>query len=650
VARGNGKCAVLGVAGRRSYLPPDVVEQLKGKGSFQDELKSSALKKDARAAMTAAINAQRGGASNDVGGSGEDEDEDYIDKPMIPKPDNKTVAKYLDMVLPEEVRNADQQSERRRETMANPRTHISAAVVIPQSQKGVGSALKFSTDRWTKTATPSADKRHGKDNVLRLAEGSKAKLAARNLQPAHTPRGKEAVTNTHVHVHVDGTFAADGTWFPPMLWCKAAEGDNISKEQLYLVCVALYLCIDTLLKFSLFFQLKTRKSAERWNHDAFLYLAPGGPGSEARATYVLWKYVVLPAIERRRTEIDAARQRPSQSSQEDAPNEPSRSWSSCDGCGQSANLPMVILADQEAHFSGPNVLVKLDACKTEVRQPADVGKQHAEGHRYELQDKLVMPDYMGPTKRFSNKLDADATPISMSAILGQYSENRSPWVERTLRNLRPMLYYINDPKFTVQGWRLSGLDDGNGHADQHIILSAWPGYSRAGKDVRRHILSSMPALDAYCDEHGRISNEEMTRLGLPDIRKEDKIVRSRKQPDFDERPLQQDWCVILNHAATKEREATRKRIREEGAEALEARKHQKLEQRAADDAANKPIKKVRHANAACAHLNCPSQYPGPGKEGQKWVFCSKRKCTALFCNAEACALARTSHEATCVRT
>ena len=158
---------------------------MKDDASLADELKSSFLEKDARAAVVAAVNERRNGPKDDNA----DGDDDYIDKPMARKVSNKTIAKYVNAIVPDVVRTADQQSERRRETMANPRTHISAAVVIPFSQRGVCSALKFSTDRWQKTATPSADNRHGRDNVIRLAAGSKFKLAARNLNAAHTPRG-----------------------------------------------------------------------------------------------------------------------------------------------------------------------------------------------------------------------------------------------------------------------------------------------------------------------------------------------------------------------------------------------------------------------------------------------------------------------------
>ena len=396
-------------------------------------------------------------------------------------------------------------------------------------------------------------------------------------------------------------------------------------------------------------QVKTRKSPELWNHDIFLYLAPGGPGAEARAAYVLWKEVVLPSIERRRVEIDVALQNPSQSSQEETAPGPSKCWASCDGAGQANNLPMIILAEKEMEVSGSRVLLKLDACKTEVRQPADVGKQHVEGHKYELLD-LPVPDYMGPTKRFINKLDPSAPAVSMKFIIAQYSERRGPWLERTLINARPMLHYINDPKFTVQGWRISGLDDGDGNADPAAILSAWPGYSRAGTAVRKQIFASFPELNAYCEKHGRIADTEMTRWALPAILEQDKIVRSRAQQPFDDRPVQQDWCVILNHEATREREANRKRAREEDAEALEARKRQRLAKIASDDAAQVIVKKVRHAGAACANLNCSSLYPGPGKEGKSWAFCCKRKCTALFCIATACTAARTSHETTCTRT
>ena len=70
-------------------------------------------------------------------------------------------------------------------------------------------------------------------------EGSKGKLAARNLNAAHTPRGTKEVKGTHVHVGVDGTYAADGSWFPPMLWCKTTEEDCITKEQLYQVDISI---------------------------------------------------------------------------------------------------------------------------------------------------------------------------------------------------------------------------------------------------------------------------------------------------------------------------------------------------------------------------------------------------------------------------
>ena len=119
---------------------------MKDDASLADELKSSFLEKDARAAVVAAINERRTGPKDD----NSDGDDDYIDKPMARKVSNKTIAKYVNAIVPDVVRTADQQSERRRETMANPRTHISAAVVIPFSQRGVCSALKFSTDRWQK--------------------------------------------------------------------------------------------------------------------------------------------------------------------------------------------------------------------------------------------------------------------------------------------------------------------------------------------------------------------------------------------------------------------------------------------------------------------------------------------------------------------
>ena len=256
---------------------------------------------------------------------------------------------------------------------------------------------------------------------------------------------------------------------------------------------------------------------------------------------------------------------------------------------------------------------------------------------------------MGPNKRFANLLDPTADALSAIDIMAQYSEKRRPWVSLMLKNLRPMLYHINDPKFTVPGWRISGLDDGNGNADPAIILSAWPGYSRSGASVRKKIWAASPALTEYCDKHGRISNEEMTRLGLPDILPADKIRRSRAQQPFDDRPVQQDWCVILNHAAIIQRETGRKRAREEETKAVEERKRQRLMKIAADDAARVPVKKVRHANAACANLSCQSLYPGSGKAGKQWAFCCKRKCTALFCAADACVLARKSHEGACAR-
>jgi hypothetical protein len=360
--------------------------------------------------------------------------------------------------------------------------------------------------------------------------------------------------------------------------------------------------------------MKTRSNPSAWNHDTYLYLAPRGAGIDQQTQSVLWENVVGPSIDRRRLEIEAAlaAEQSSQGSSQGASPRSSDHLAALitfDGCGN--NMPFIMSALAKMKHGQKDRQVKLDSQQTHNRQPADKGSQFAEGHAFELIGK-PSPPYMAGM--FRNLLKPDEPKIAMVNILSQFHSERRPYVERYLANSSDLQQHAYDKRFTKRGWKLSGLDP----LSEETMLSFWPYWNNKPSAFRNRIRSYFPALRQVVRDNGRIPLQEFETRDIPRLAEADMKTRKRNLTgSIDTRPLNQDYCVIVNHPSIVGRE-------DERSTSAAEKKAQKAA-RAAVKAVASATSSVSSSSVAPMSAPVPSASPRPttfiGKALRKGTKC-----------------------------